>query len=209
MRLLVSSLLAVAASVSVAAPEPALIPAPQDWTVDVRFEHLEQIMLRLSDGSPPQRFWYVILTVTNNTGREVDFYPKCELMTDTFEIIPAGRTTPVEVFENLKRRHKLRYPFLEALNLSGTPVLRGEDNTKDIAIIWPDFDPAAKGEKLFVSGLSNETTAVDNPTARDADGRPTKVLLRKTLELDYSISGDPAFRSQPKLTFKGKTWIMR
>ena len=78
------------------------------------------------------------------------------------------------------------------------------DNAKDIAIIWPDFDPSAKGFKLFISGLSNETAVVKHPIIKDKD-----VYLRKTLELDYILRSDPALRSSVKLNYRDKRWVMR
>jgi len=65
-------------------------------------------------------------------------------MTDTFEITPAGKGTPASVFEQIKKRHQRKFPFLESLENAGNKILQGEDNTKDIAIIWPDFDAKAK-----------------------------------------------------------------
>jgi len=209
MKILVSllSLVCTVTCFAMAAPKPAVVQRSQDWTVDVKYEPLQQIMLRPDDMSRPVRFWYLILTVTNNTGDDVEFYPHCELMTDTFEIIPAGKDVPPEVFEFIKARHRSLYPFLEQLDPSGMRILQGSDNTRDIAIIWPDFDMRAKEISLFIAGLSNETVAVDYPVV--ASGKPEKVFLRKTLELDYSFSGDPAFRAEPKITFAGSDWIMR
>ena len=194
--------------VSFAAPEPAIIPGPRDWTLDVTFEHPEQIVVRTEQGKS-LRFWYTIVTLTNESGRDVDFFPNCELMADTFHILPAGKSTPTGVFEGIKRRHQRKYPFLEALDKAGNKMLEGEDNAKDIAVIWPDFDEKVKNIKVFISGLSNETAAIDHPVAKDAGGKAVKVYLRKTLELSYSVSGDPALRSYAKLSYKGKRWIMR
>jgi hypothetical protein len=92
---------------------------------------------------------------------------------------------------------------------AGNRILQGEDNTKDIAVIWPDFDTKAKNIKVFIAGLSNETVAIDHPMAKDQAGKPFKVFLRKTLELSYAFKGDPALRSDASLTYKGKRWIMR
>lgn len=203
------AILWVMACVSLAAPQPAIVQGPNDWTVNVTFEHPRQIVLQLGGNNRPKRFWYTIITLTNRANRDVDFYPKCELMTDTFQIIPAGRATPAVVFEQIKRRHQSRYPFLELLENTTNRILQGEDNTKDIAIIWPDFDAKAKGIKLFLTGLSNETVVIDHPIARDEAGKPIKVFLRKTLELSYSLGGDPAFRSDAKLVYKDKRWVMR
>jgi hypothetical protein len=199
---------AAMAFVCLAAPEPAIVPGPRDWTVDVTFEHPQQIVLRREKGGS-RRFWYTIVTLTNKSGRDVDFYPNCELMTDTFHILPAGKDAPVTVFEGVKRRHQRNYPFLEALDKAGNKMLEGEDNAKDIAIIWSDFDKQVKNIKLFISGLSNETAVVEHPVTKDAAGEPVKVYLRKTLELSYSLSGDAALRSYAKLSYKGKRWVMR
>ena len=200
---------AMTACVCLAAPEPAIVPGPDQWTVDMEFTHLQQIALQRGADNQPSRFWYTIVTLTNNTGDDVSFYPKCELMTDTFRIIPAGKDVTPTVFEQIKRRHQSRYPFLEPLDKVDNKILQGEDNTEDIAIIWPDFDAKAKNIRIFVTGLSNETVAIDHPVARDKTGKPRKVFLRKTLELSYAFRGDPALRADTSLVYKGKRWIMR
>ena len=41
------------------------------------------------------------------------------------------------------------------------------------------------------------------------NGQPLKVYLRKTLELDYNISGAPQLRQNAKVSYKGQGWIMR
>jgi hypothetical protein len=205
----ISAVLTVTACVSLAAPEPAVVQGPDDWTLNVTFEHPQQIMLQSVGDNQQKRYWYMIITLTNKTGRDVDFYPKCELVTDTFEITPASKDTPLEVFEQIKKLYHRKYPFLEPLDNAGTKILQGEDNTKDIVIIWPDFDAKAKNIQFFIAGLSNETVAVDSPTEKDQAGKPVKVYLRKTLELSYKIGGDPAFRSKAKLAYEDKSWVMR
>jgi hypothetical protein len=205
----VSAVWAVTACVCLAAPQPAVVQGPGDWTVEVTFEHPQQIMLQLRGDNKPRRFWYTLITLTNKTNHDIDFYPRCELMTDTFQIIPAGKGTSAAVFEQIKRRHQSKYPFLELLEKAGNKILQGEDNTKDIAVVWPDFDAQAKNIKVFIAGLSNETIEMDHPTAKDNMGRPVKVYLRKTLELNYAISGDATLRSYSKLSYKGSRWVMR
>jgi len=191
---------------SIAAPEPAVVAKPGDWTLETRFEHPQQIVLK---GTQPQRYWYMILTLTNTTDRDVDFYPKCDLMTDTLQIVPTIKGTSAVLFEKLKNRHQSKYPFLQLIENAPDKLLQGEDNTIDILIIWPDFDPEAKAIDIFISGLSNETTVVDHPVDKDPEGNPVKIYLRKTLQLSYSLAGDPAFRSDQKLTFESKRWVMR
>jgi hypothetical protein len=200
---------AVVVCTSLAAPKPAIVPAPGQWTVDTEFTYPQQLVLRRSSDNEPFRFWYMIITLTNNTGNDVDFYPQCDLMTDTFQIVPAGQSVPTTVFEQIRKRYKSRYPFLESLDKAGNRILQGQDNTKDIAIIWPDFDIRATNIKLFISGLSNETAVVEDPVLRDKTGQPVKVYLRKTLEIDYALRGDPALRSSINLDYTAKRWVMR
>jgi hypothetical protein len=205
----ISGIWAIVACVCLAAPEPAIVPSPGQWTLDVEFTHPQQIVLRRTSDNQPVRFWYVILTLTNNTGKDVGFYPKCDLLTDTFQIVPAGKSVSPAVFERIRKRHEKRYPFLESLDRAGNKILQGEDNTKDIAIIWPDFDLKAKNINLFITGLSNETAAVNHPVAMDETGNPVKIYLRKTLKLSYDLKGDPALRSSVSLAYKEKGWVMR
>lgn len=200
--------LVVASSLCVAAPKPAIVQGPGHWTVEVKFEQPQQLVLPWG-GNGSARYWYTILTVTNRTRDDVDFYPCCELMTDTFQIVPAGRNVPPVVFEQIKRRHQSRYPFLESLEKVENRILQGEDNAKDIAVIWRDFDTQATGFKVFVTGLSNETAVVDHPVAVDGAGTPVRVFLRKTLELDYVLRGDPTLRNSVEVVYKDKAWVMR
>ncbi len=196
-------------SISFAAPQPAVVPSQRHWTVNVKYEHPQQIEFQVRGRSEPLRFWYVIISLTNKTKQDVHFYPKCELMTNTLQVIPAGKETPESVFLAIKKRHRRKYRFLEPLERADHRILQGADNAKDIAIIWPDFDPKAKTIKIFIAGLSNETAVVNHPVEKDKDGKPIKVFLRKTLELTYEIQGDPVFRSDARLLYKGQRWIMR
>jgi hypothetical protein len=81
---------AATAFLCLAAPEPAIIPGPGDWTMEVTFEHPQQIIVQM-EKSGLKRFWYTIVTLTNQSGQDVGFYPTCDLMTDTFHIIPANK----------------------------------------------------------------------------------------------------------------------
>lgn len=222
------TLLLIVGGLIQAAPQPAIVQRPGQWTLETRFESPQQLVLPYGTNGET-RFWYMILTVTNRTGQDVDFRPRCELMTDTFQIVPAGVDVPSVVFDKIKERHRSRYPFLEPLDKVETrlvqsravgathasPVpenllLQGEDNARDIAVIWRDFDPQATAFKVFITGLSNEVAVINHPVATDPnDGKPAKVFLRKTLQLDYSLRGDPAIRSAVQLVYKGKSWVMR
>lgn len=191
-----------------AAPTPAIVQRPGHWTLDVRYEHPQQLVLPWGPNGQ-QRFWYMIVTATNRTGMDVDFYPKCDLMTDTLQIVPAGRAVPPVVFQMIQQRHASRYPLLESLQSVPNRILEGEDNARDIAVIWQDFDPQASNFQVFLSGLSNETAVIAHPVATDGNGKPVPVYLRKTLEMNYSLRGDPALRSSVEVVYRGQNWVMR
>ena len=192
-----------------AAPKPAIVPGANLWTLDVEYTNPQQIMIKVPGQRKPQRFWYIILTMTNKSGYDVPFYPRCDLMTDTLKLTQAYKDTGKIVFKKIKKRYKRKYPFLESLEYADNKILQGSDNTKDMVIIWPDFDPNAKKISLFISGLSNETVAIDHPTAKKENGQPQRIFLRKTFQLDYAIAGDETLRSTSGLIFKKQDWIMR
>lgn len=202
-------LASVVTGLCLAAPRPAIVQRPGQWTMEVKYEQPQQMVMPWGPGGE-SRFWYMIVTVTNRTGQDADFYPKCDLLTDTFQVVPAGRGVPPAVFQAIKERHQGKYPFLESLQTVGNRVLEGEDNAKDIAIIWQDFDTQALGFKIFITGLSNETAVIPHPVAVDAaTRRPVPVYLRKTLELSYGLRGDPALRSSVEVVPKDHGWVMR
>ncbi|MBN1509344.1 MAG: hypothetical protein JW955_21035 [Sedimentisphaerales bacterium] len=201
-------LTAILVGLCMAAPKPAILQKPGQWTMEVRFEHPQQIVVPWGAGGQ-SRFWYMILTVTNRSGRDVEFYPKCDLMTDTFQVLPAGQHVPPVVFQQIRQRHGSVYQFLEPLERVENRILQGEDNAKEIVIAWQDFDPQAASFKVFVSGLSNETAVVRHPVAVNDAGRPVQVFLRKTLELNYSLQGDPTIRPSVQTVYASQSWIMR
>ena len=208
-RLVYGTILTVVlVGLGMAAPKPAILQRPGQWTVEVKFEHPQQIVVPWG-GDPQSRFWYMILTVTNRTGRDIEFYPKCDLMTDNFQVLPAGEGVPPVVIQQIQQLHGATYPFLEPLEKVESRILQGEDNAKEIIVAWKDFDPQAVSFKVFVGGLSNETAIVSHPVAVDKNGQHVQVFLRKTLELSYSLHGDPAIRSAVETIYDGQTWVMR
>ena len=205
----IAGVLAATVCLCLAGPKPAIVPAPGQWTVNIEFTHPQQVVVGRGLDNHPTRFWYTIITLTNHTGYDVDFYPKCYLMTDSFHVVAAGKFVSSSIFDQIKSRHRSRYPFLEPLHNAGNKILEGVDNTKDIAVIWPDFDTKAKNIKLFITGLSNETAVVNHPVSKDRNSEPVKIFLRKTLELNYALRSDAALRSNVSLLYEGKRWIMR
>ena len=203
------AILLMVTGVSFAVPEPAIVPNQSQWTLDTKFTHPEQMIVGYTSDNKPIRYWYIIVTITNNTRQDVDFYPRCELVTDTFQVIPAGKSVGTIVFDKIKQRHKNQYPFLELLDTSGDKFLQGEDNTRDIAIIWPDFDHNANNISIFITGLSNEIFVLKHPVKKQQNSEPKNVYLRKTLEIQYEVQGTPALVNGATLEYKSKSWVMR
>lgn len=192
------------------APKPVSVQRAGQWTLDVQYSQPLQITVRIPGQPIPQRFWYIILTMTNNASKEeASLIPSCELVTDTFKTIPAGKNVPKEVFEQIKAKHEGQYPFLESMDFPDMRIRRGADNARDIAIIWPEFDPKANIISLFIAGLSNEAAVINDPVKKDESGAPVKVYLQKTLQLNYLNATDPALREQAGLTFQKQSWVMR
>lgn len=191
-------------------PTPAGVQQTDQWTLKVFYSQPQQITLCTNDKNQTQRYWYLILTVTNESSfEETPFYPLCELVTDTFQVIPAGKNVPHAVFEAIKLKHQGSFPFLESLDFADRRILQGPDNTRDFAIIWPDFDPKARQVDLFIEGLSNETAVVEHPVLKDEQGNPQKIFLQKTLQLKFAIAGDPALRDSASMKEIEKSWVMR
>jgi hypothetical protein len=165
--------------------------------------------MKLPDGQM-RRFWYMIVSLTNQDSEdEIPLYPKFELVTDTFQILPAGQGEARGLFELVKAKHQGQYPFLESLDFADHQIRRGKDNTRDFVIFWPDFDARAKTVCFYLAGLSNETIAIGHPVQTDGQGNPVPVYLRKTLQLTYSIGADPQLRQDANLRFEEQDWIMR
>ncbi len=196
---------------AVSAPKPVLSPKPGQWTLDVQYSQPHQISLRLAGNAQPQRYWYVVVTLTNTSSadKEIPFYPACELVTDNFQTVSADKSVPKAVFEQIRIKHQGQYPFLESLDFSDRTLRFGQDNRRDIVVIWPDFDSKARQISLYLAGLSNETAVIPHPLLKDEQNNPKQIYLQKTLQLTYALGTDPALRSQAGLTFVEQNWVMR
>lgn len=191
-------------------PTPAVVQKVNEWTLTVRYEQPEQITLRLPGHSQPQRFWYLIVSLTNESGQpEVPFFAACQMVTDNFEIIPAGHGVSRGVFEAIKRKHQGGYPFLESLDFEDNRIRRGPDNTRDVVLIWRDFNEKAREVSFFIGGLSNENAVIEHPAKTDADGNPETLVLQKTLQLRYIVGADVKLRDLATLNFVEQRWVMR
>jgi len=194
-----------------AAPEPALVPPPGAWQLDFELHGTpRQISIKLPGDAKPRRFWYLLYSITNDTGRDIEFYPQFDLFTDTFKLYYAGVKVRRPVFKAIRELYAKTIPLLEPENMVSGRILLGRDNARDSVAIFEDFDPNSNSLKIFVSGLSNETVTVAHPVRFNSDNQSQKkVLLRKTLMLQYQVPGDRFNLDQRVMLYRGREWIMR
>ena len=196
---------------ALAAPTPALVPGPGTWQLDFELHGDPQLITVMLPGdAQPKRFWYLLYTITNNTGQDVEFFPGFYLFTDTFKMYQSGSKVRQPVFEAIRNLYAQTIPLLEDEDMITGRILVGRDNARDSVAIFEDFDPNAGWAKVFVAGLSNETITVDNPTNIDpAANKPKKFLLRKTLMLEYQVAGDRYNLETRVMLYRNRQWIMR
>ena len=193
------------------APEPSLVPSTDTWQLEIELHGQPQLLtITLPGDTEPQRFWYILYTVTNNSDQDVEFYPQFELLTNTFRLRQAGVGVRRPVFEAVRHRYHSAVPLLEPASMVTGRVLLGRDNARDSVAIFKDFDPRATSVSVFASGFSNETVTVAHPMLKDADtGVPKQVLLRKTLRLNYQVPGDEYNPDSRVMLYRDREWIMR
>jgi len=203
--------LSLYAAALLAAPKPALVPGPGIWQLELELRSQPQrISILLPGDTQPRSYWYLLYTVTNNTGKDVEFYSEVQLLTDTLKTYYSGAAVRRPVLEEIRKRYAINLPFLEPENNLVGRLLQGEDNARDSAAIFEDFDPNATSVKIFFAGLSNETATIDIPGGMDPNThQPKKALLRKTLMLKYQVMGDKYNLDKRVLLYRGREWIMR
>jgi hypothetical protein len=191
-----------------AAPEPALVPPPGTWQLDLELHgEPHQICITLPGDTQPRRFWYFLYTIANNTGQDIDFIPQFELYTDTFQLRPAGVKVRRPVFDAIRDRYRDSIPLLEPQSMLTGKVLQNVDNARDSVAIFEDFDPNATSVKIFIAGLSNETVTIVSPAASADNSK--EFLLRKTLMLEYQVPGDRFNLDKRVMLYRNREWIMR
>lgn len=203
--------LLVASPLALAAPQPSV--AARNWQLDFEFEDLHRFDIVLPGDRQPTTFWYVLYTVTNNSGKDVQFYPSFELVTSTFQVVTAGDNISPSVNEAIAAQHRRTHPFFrDPTQVSGL-LLQGPDNARTSAAIFRDFDPAANSLTVYVGGLSGEIVSVPNPTYDPNQPESAEnqrfFPLRKTLAIPYDLPGDERTRQNATPIRKKLDWVMR
>lgn len=199
------------AQVLQAEPKPATNPT--SWELDFRYFDPQRVSVTVPGQSRPVVYWYMLYSVENNTGREVDFYPSFELVTDTLQVIESETQVSAQAYQAVQKRsgNGLLVPPEKA---SGK-LRCGKEQARHSVALWRDFDPQARAFKVYVSGLSGEMIRLKNPafdpSKPEDETNQRSFLLRKTLEIPYRLPGSPQTRADAKPAREpdGQQWVMR
>lgn len=196
---------------AVAGPRAGLVAST--WQLGFDFHDPQRIAVRLPGDDHATTFWYVLYRVTNHTGKDVEFYPSFRVVTDTLEVVEGGAGISPSVYDAIAARHKKEFPFFDAPAKVSGPLMQGTVNSRTSAAVFRTFDTNAAGFKLYVSGLSGDIERVTNPVfdphRDESKDNPRFFLLKRTLEVEYDLPGDPQTRMYAKPIRRNRRWVMR
>jgi hypothetical protein len=188
----------------------------EHWTLDITYETPQPVISYGKDGEK-QVFWYVIYTVTNNTGADRQYVPSFLLFTNNGVLTRAG--VHPEIFKKVQQERAAKYKFLEnaadMVAVGNTKIHMGADNARTGMAIFSEIDRAATKFTVFVEGLSGEyVERPDNRSLKKPEPtRPVEndkvIRLRKTLALAYNFPGDKWWRNLDVPVFATKKWTWR
>ncbi len=179
-------------------PEPAIVS--KAWQYD--FSHGPPRPIAVYGiGGQVRWFWYITYKVVNHTGDERLFVPEVTIFDDRGHIFPAGRNVPAAAFHAIKNR--IENPLLENPAEIIGRILQGPDHAKEGVAIWPATEDDIDHITIFFSGLSGETAVIDHAETGE------RVVLRKTLMIDYDLPGTGEHIQDQPVVHKGEKWVMR
>ena len=183
------------------------------WRLDVKFHDPRRITLQLPGQASPTTYWYVVYEVTNNAGRDVQFYPSFRLVADTLQVVESGDGISPTVYDMVIARHRLEHPFLAPPARVSGPLLQGEANARASLAIFRDFDRKADRFTIYAGGFSGQIDRVTNPAFQadreESQDNPRFFILRKTLAVHYDLPGDAETRDRATPVRRTREWVMR
>ncbi len=194
-----------------AIPTPSEVP--KSWELKFRFHDPQRVSVFEPGKKDPTLYWYMLYRVENQSGKEVDFYPRMELVTDTLKVVASQQHVSPETFNAVQRRSG--NPLLLPPEKVTGKLLVGEEHARYSVAMWKDFDPKAKGFTIYVTGLSGEWTKVRNPAFDEDkprnDKNPRYFILRKTLAIPYRFPVSESMRQAgiPERLPEKQAWVMR
>jgi len=194
-----------------AAPQVGVVST--SWELDLAFHDPQRISVRLPGDARETTFWYLLYSVTNDAGRDVEFYPTFDIVTDKLDVIEGGYGISPSVYDAIKARHKKVYPFFVDPKRVFGSLLQGEDNAVTSAVAFKRLPPEVNGFTVFIGGLSGEIVKVVNRTfdAKLPESKDNQRVftLRKSLAISYDIPGDVQTRRQATPVRTKQEWVLR
>lgn len=207
----IGGVLMICTLAAVAAPAPSVVP--KSWELKFRFQDPQRVAVAMPGQTEPAVYWYMLYSVENTSNREVEFYPRFDLVTDTLRVVTSEINVSPEAFQAIQRRSN--DPLLVTPEKAIGKLRRGADQARHSVAVWRDFDPKARAFTVYISGLSGETARLKNPVfdpEKPADAaNPRYFVLRKTLAVPYRFPGSESRRLEavPERVTEQQKWIMR
>lgn len=185
------------------APEPD--PVPKRWQLAVTPGELRVAYVDSADGAAA--YLYFTYSVTNNTGKDLEFVPSFEMATDSGDIAASGVGVSPRVTDAIIE--SLEHPFLQdQVDILG-PIQQGPENAKFGVVIWPVADFDADEIRVFGAGFSGETDSIELTDPRT--GKARRLIFRKTLMMRFGTPGEIRVAEVGDKPFGvlEQRWIMR
>lgn len=183
------------------------------WRLEVTFHDPQRLSVRLPGDEHETTFWYMLYEVTNNTMRDIEFYPSFQLVTDTLRVVQAGDHINPSVYDVIAARHKREFPFLAPPAKVTGPLLQGRENARASVAVFRMFDKEASAFTIYGSGFSGEIERLANPAfntdEKESEKNPRFFVLRRTLAVVYDLPGDPETRWRAQPMRRTRQWVMR
>lgn len=192
-------------------PKPTVTPAA--WALRFTYHDPQSIHLRLPGDPYESTFWYVLYSVTNDSGEEVLFYPTFDIVAEDLSVVEGGANISPSVYEAIKARHRKTHPFFVNPSEVYGPLPQGEDHARSSAIAFRLPAPGVNHFTLYVGGLSGDIVKTRNLRFnREAGECPANLqffTLRKTLAVSYELPGDATTRAAGRPKRVKEEWVMR
>ncbi len=193
----ITCLLAVLCIVSAVVAYPTPSAFPIRWELEFQPGDLRLYV----DDLEETHYWYFTYTVINRTGRDQIWAPNFVLFTDAGSIRRSGEDVPARITEEIF--DMLGNELIETQYEILGEILQGREHAKEGLVIWPADERSITEMSLFIAGISGETARVTNPLTGE------NLLLRKTLQRDYLIPGNPSARGSEPVEMAEQRWIFR
>lgn len=210
-------------SVLLAEPTPSATPVA--WELNFQPAPLTRITV---GGAT---YWYMLYTVTNLSGQDVDFHPEIvrvsEIDNETPEIKAMAKpeTAPrvivepaivgvdTALYKAIADRHAKTHPFLITPVKAIDRLLQGKDNARSSVAVFPELPRGVARFTIYVGGLSGERQSRPNPkydaSKPAGEDNPRLFVLQKTLSLPFTLPGDDRTRASAVPVMGRMTWVMR